>query len=105
MSPFNLTESFLRSASELQKEQANKLCKALLLFYRNPKHPSLNFEKLSGRAAAMHSIRVDNSYRVILQGGSTMTMFHFVGTHDEAYRFAERITPVIRARMAGAEPA
>jgi plasmid maintenance system killer protein len=100
-----LAESFLKSASDLEREQANKLCKALLLFYKSPRHPSLHFEKLSGRAAAMHSIRVDDNFRVILEGGSTMT-FHFVGTHDDAYRFAERIKPAaIRARIGGPEPA
>jgi hypothetical protein len=78
----------------------------MLLFYRNPRHPSLHFEKLSGKAAAMQSIRVDRGYRVILEGGPMTTMFHFVGTHDDAYRAAETIRPlVIRARIGGPEPA
>lgn len=105
MTPFSLTDSFLKSAVDLQKEQANKLFKALLLFYRNPRHPSLNYEKLSGKAAAMHSIRVDDNFRIILQGMTNSTIFHYVGTHDSAYRFAERITPVISARFVGPRPA
>jgi hypothetical protein len=105
MRGYSLTESFLAAACKLQKEQTRKLCKALLLFYENPSHPGLNFEKLVGGDGTLRSIRVDDNYRAILQTGSGATVFHFVGTHEEAYRFAERVTPAIRARLAGPRPA
>jgi hypothetical protein len=105
MAVFSLTDPFLKAASQLEKGIANKLIKAVLLFYRNPKHPSLNYEKLHGQAAAMYSIRVDQGYRAILQGATGVTVFHFVGTHDDAYRFADRAIPVITARLAGPRPA
>jgi len=105
MAKFNLTDSFLKSACQLQKEQANKLFKALLLFYQNTNHPSLNYEKLTGKAAAMSSIRVDQAYRAILEGKQDWRTFHYVGTHDEAYRFAERVTPTISAQTGAPRPA
>jgi hypothetical protein len=104
MGGFSLTDGFLRAAVELQKEQANKLFKAILLFYQNRLHPSLNYEKLSGTAVSLHSIRIDDNFRVILQD-TTPTAFLFVGKHDKAYRFAEGVRPIIRARIHGPQPA
>ena len=105
MIPFSLTPQFLKSAEGLEKDKTNKTFKALLLFFANRSHPSLNYEKLSGKSAALNSIRVDQGYRIILQITSTMIVFHYVGNHDDAYRIAQTIAPVIPARLRGAEPA
>lgn len=104
MGGFTLAESFLRAAVQLQKEHSNKLFKAILLFYQNRRHPSLNFEKLTGKAGYMHSIRVDDNFRAILETDSGVT-FLFVGNHTDAYRFAERAPAVIRGRIQGPQPA
>jgi plasmid maintenance system killer protein len=105
MGVFTLADSFLRAACGLQKEQANKLIKAILLFYQNKQHPSLNYEKLNGKAAVLYSIRVDDGFRVILESGTQAVTFLFVGSHNDAYRFAERVPLAIRARIQGSQPA
>ncbi len=90
--PFLVSDSFLKSAYELPKEIAPKVWKALHLFSRNRDHPSLHTEKLS---AAHVSIRVDLQYRAILQDGEGTSTLLFVGPHDEAYRVAGRMAPVL----------
>lgn len=99
MTTFVLVDSFLKSANGLEKEHRQKLLKAMLLFYGSPQHPGLNYEKLAGKAASMHSIRIDQGYRVILEGPPASATFHYVGTHEDAYRFADKAIPVIRARV------
>lgn len=105
MTSFSLTTKFLETAALLQKDVANKAFKALLLYYANPSHPGLHFEKLTGRAAAMHSIRVDQAFRIILQRCAAVTIFHFVGNHDTAYRFADSMAPTIVAHLRAPRPA
>ena len=105
MTPFNLTAQFLKAATNLEKDKANKTFKALLLYFSNQTHPGLNFEKLKGRAAALHSIRVDQGFRIVMQVSNAMTVFHYVGNHDDAYRQAETIAIVIPARLGGGRSA
>lgn len=60
-------ERILGSACSLQKEIGRKVFKALHLYSRNPDHPSLHREKLSGKADGLFSIRVDDSYSIIFR--------------------------------------
>lgn len=89
MDGFVLTPPFLASAYELPKDIARKVWKSLHFFLRDPRHPSLNVEKLSGKAAGLHSVRVDDHYRIVLRRGEAATALLFVGPHDSAYRFAQ----------------
>ncbi len=86
-----LHDSFLEAAYQLPKETARKVWKALRLFARDPNHPSLNVERLHGSASGLLSLRVDDKYRIILRDGVPAPDLLFVSTHDEAYRFADRV--------------
>lgn len=65
--------------SSVRKKKASK---ALLLFERNPKHPSLNVEKLSG--SDVWTIRVDIKNRLFFVWNPTgdTAIFFLVGKHD-----------------------
>jgi len=86
-----LHASFLASAYELPKDISKKVWKALHFFSRNPRHPSLQWEQLRGRAAAFQSLRVDNNYRIIIEPDQNTPGLVYVGPHDKAYDFAERM--------------
>jgi mRNA-degrading endonuclease RelE of RelBE toxin-antitoxin system len=86
-----INDSFLETANELPKEAARKVFKALRLFVRNPNHPGLNREKLQGRASELWSLRVDEGYRIIYCESPERPVFLFVGSHQDAYRFAGAI--------------
>jgi mRNA-degrading endonuclease RelE of RelBE toxin-antitoxin system len=82
-------DSFLASAFELPKEISKKVFKALHLFVRDRRHPSLHVERLSGRASNMWSLRVDDDYRVVFQDAEGTPTLLIVAKHDVAYRAAE----------------
>ena len=101
---FYLLDTFLKSATAIERSHGAKLLRTLLRFYQNSSHPGLNYEKLQGKSG-MHSIRVDQAYRVILDGVPKSATFHFVGTHDDAYRFADKASSTIPARIGHPRPA
>lgn len=43
----------------------NKLAKQIKLLEENPKHPSLNTEKLTPKELGLYSFRIDRKYRVV----------------------------------------
>lgn len=97
-----LTTSFVKAARRIDdKRVTKKVFKALDLFLKDPRIPGLNLENLTGNAAGLQSIRVDDNFRVILMPGEPAATLLFVGPHDEAYRFAERAE---RPSLAVAEP-
>jgi hypothetical protein len=63
----------------------------LHFFSRNPRHPSLHWEQLTGRAAGLQSVRVDDNFRIIIQPHQNTPSLVYVGPHDKAYVFAERM--------------
>jgi mRNA-degrading endonuclease RelE of RelBE toxin-antitoxin system len=85
----------LDSAYELPKDIARKVWKALSLLSKNPGHPGLNLEALHGKAEGLQSVRVDDQYRIILQPDPNVTRLLFVGAHDKAYQFAERLPAAV----------
>jgi hypothetical protein len=84
-------DSFLESACELPKEIGPKVWKSIRSLSRTPDASGLNFEKLSGKADWLQSIRIDQKYRAILHVDQRITTLLFVGLHQDAYRFAERV--------------
>lgn len=94
MASYLIEASFLDSAHELPKDTARKVWKALSLLSKNPSHPGLHLEAVHGKAEGLHSVRVDDQYRIILQPDENMPRLLYVGPHDKAYQFAER-GPVI----------
>jgi hypothetical protein len=98
---YDLRDSFLEAAQRLPKEIGRKIWKCLRSLARSPDVSGLNLERLGGRAEPYWSIRVDEKYRAILLRDDNMTTLVFVGTHDDAYRFANRTPAPDRAVMGG----
>ncbi|MBI2626332.1 MAG: type II toxin-antitoxin system RelE/ParE family toxin [Candidatus Nealsonbacteria bacterium] len=61
------TDSFLKSARKLPKEQQNKLSKILEIIQNNPFHSKLHTKSLTGLLAGFYSFRVTRDWRVIFQ--------------------------------------
>jgi mRNA-degrading endonuclease RelE of RelBE toxin-antitoxin system len=88
---FNLPAEVVGYWGKLPKSVQNKVIKCLGLFSKNPRHPSLNVEPLSGKSKGYKSMRIDQAYRLIFSEASEMQIrLVFVGKHDDAYRYAER---------------
>jgi Txe/YoeB family toxin of Txe-Axe toxin-antitoxin module len=89
MSTCVLHDRFIDAASELPKEKARKVWRAIKQFRRDPHHPGLNYEKLTGKSDRYWSIRVDQDYRIVLADTGELKILMFVGSHQDAYRFAK----------------
>lgn len=64
----------------------NKTIKAISLFVDNPKHPSLNLEKLKG--SEYWTIRIDKGNRVFFRWiDESEVLFIDVGKHDKYRRY------------------
>lgn len=75
----------LRAFTKNNYQKSEAVKKAFRLFQENPKHPSLNAEKLSG--SDVWTIRIDKGNRLFFvwsDEGNT-AIFFLVGPHD-AYR-------------------
>jgi Txe/YoeB family toxin of Txe-Axe toxin-antitoxin module len=91
----NLTRPFLASAGELPRQITAKLLRVMHSLVRG--EAGLDPEKLSHRTKDLWSFRVDQDYRVIFSLSGSAATLHFVGTHQDAYRKAELITPEMTA--------
>ena len=87
---------FLISASEFPKEEGRKIVEAIELMMRNPDDPSLSRERLEGKAAGLQSIRATDSCRIVFAGRQVI-MLRYVGTGEQAHRFAERAAAEVTA--------
>jgi len=84
-----LSDRFIESVYELPKEIATKVWKAIRMLFRNPQSGGLHLERLRGN---LYSARVDQKYRILLlRNNLKPPVLLFVGGHDDAYRFAERM--------------
>lgn len=64
----------------------NSTIKAISLFVTNPKHPSLNLEKLKG--SSIWTIRIDKRNRIFFQWlDISTTLFLDIGKHDKYRRY------------------
>lgn len=84
-----IAPQFLLSAYELAREHGRKIVNAINAFVRNPNDPGLHHERLAGEAVGLRSIDVDDSCRIVLSGRQVI-MLLYVGSHDQASRFADR---------------
>lgn len=83
-SPKYLSErkKFLKNNSNL----LNKTIKAISIVVRNPKHPSLNLEKLKG--SSVWTIRIDGGNRIFLYWIDPSTaLFIDIGKHDKYRKY------------------
>lgn len=88
MPTVTLTEQFYRARKTFTKRSRQKedqLRQAFAYFSKNPKHPSLYLEKLSGQE--MWTIRVDKGNRLffIWSNEGDTAIFFYIGSHD-AYK-------------------
>ncbi len=64
----------------------NKTTKAIFLFVDNPKHPSLNLEKLKG--SYYWTIRIDKGSRIFfIWINKTTALFIDIGKHDKYRKY------------------
>ena len=76
----------LRSFVKNNKKNAENIKKALKLFKENPRHPSLNLEKLKG--SSIWTIRIDKSNRIFFSWiNKTTALFLDIGKHDKYRRY------------------
>jgi mRNA-degrading endonuclease RelE of RelBE toxin-antitoxin system len=87
---YDLRDSFLEAAYALPKEIGKKIWKSLRGLSMNPRPPGLALERLHGKAEGLWSIRVGEKHRAIVQIDVNTTTLLFVGTHQDAYRYAEK---------------
>ena len=58
----------------------------VILFSKDPNHPSLELHKLKGELQQYHSFTVEYDLRIILEfEGADVANFITIGTHDEVY--------------------
>ena len=80
-----LSEPFERDYRDLPERVQKKVDKALRLLESNPRHPSLNLEKIDS-ARDIWSGRVDRNYRFTFQWIPGGMRLRKVGAHQDAYR-------------------
>lgn len=68
------TEKFKNSYENIPQELQEAAKKKLNLFNQNPRHPSLNTEKLEPKHLGIWSFRVNKQYRIIFQFKSIQTI-------------------------------
>lgn len=67
-------------------EVLDKTIKAISLFVKDPKHPSLNLEKLKG--TSVWTIRIDRGNRIFLSWtDKTTAIFLDIGKHDKYRKY------------------
>ena len=75
-------KKFLRNNSEL----LNRTIKALSVFVKNPKHPSLKLKKLKG--SRVWTIRIDKGNRIFLSWiDKSAVLLIDIGKHDKYRRY------------------
>ena len=87
------SDGFLSALTALQPNIQAKVNQLVLKFQTNPTSAGLNYEKLDGlKDKNMHSIRVDQTHRVILSAPEkgNVYLFLWVAHHDNAYEWAAR---------------
>lgn len=84
-------DSYLRRAKKFLKkhpEIRGQYQKTLELLELNPHHPSLRLHRLQGRLAALSSVSINMSYRIVLEiliQDNDIILID-VGHHDHVYR-------------------
>ncbi len=89
------SDDFFSALTRLHPGVQAKVNKLVLKFQANPESPGLNYEKLNAaKDSGMHSLRVDQAYRVILTAPESgdVYLFLWVDHHDKAYEWANRHT-------------
>lgn len=84
--------TFVEAHEALPNEERKKVARKVVEFATRPGAHGPNSEKLSGKAGdnGWWTFRVDSNLRVVYAQFGAIVVLHWVGLHDEAYRWAER---------------
>jgi hypothetical protein len=87
---FRRTERFLEAFRSLPANTQRKMLKALALFGKDQRHPSLEVKKLQGRDGVWEA-RLDQKYRFTVHyekvaSGETICVLRNVDNHDECLK-------------------
>lgn len=81
------TKRFEKSFNRLAPVLKNKARNKIKLFQSNPKHPSLNSEKLKPKYLNLYSFRIDLNWRVIFDyENPRVARLRDIDKHDNIYR-------------------
>lgn len=84
------SDGFFEAQNKLPSNIQSKINQTVLKLMGNPDHPSLNLEKLKVcKDDSFRSIRVDNTYRIILSSQGAVLLLLWVDHHDDAYAWAK----------------
>lgn len=94
---------FVGSTLKLEPREAQRVWAAVEQYTSDPSTPSLQLERLQGRAGKhrLCSIRASGELRVLLSREGSVTVFLRAGHHDAIYELADRTAFVAPAHGAG----
>ena len=78
---FEATKTFLKLYKKLDPEIKKQVKKALILFQKDPSHPSLGHKKMAGQEN-IYEIRISKNYRITCTKSGNTAILRKVGTHD-----------------------
>lgn len=93
MAILRMSSVYAEAADRLPKDARAKLTKAYKLLVNNPRHPSLQLEKIKGAVRPdVYECWLDESWRLVLKDLGEMTFdLVYVGPHDEAIGYGARL--------------
>ena len=88
---FRIADTFTASLAKLPSEQQRAAKTTAFDLQTNIAHPSLSLHRVTGaKHPGFWSARVNLDLRIILHRAGENVVFCYVGSHDDAYRWAER---------------
>ena len=75
------TRTFIKLYRKLDPGIKEQIKKVLILFQKDPSHPSLGHKKLAGQED-IYEIRVSKNYRITYTKSGDTAILRKVGTHD-----------------------
>jgi mRNA-degrading endonuclease RelE of RelBE toxin-antitoxin system len=84
--PIVYTDRFKKAYQKLPTDIQKKVQKALRFLDKNPRHPSLQVEKIKGGTDNIYEGRVDQKYRFSFQFDGADKILRNVDNHDECLK-------------------
>ncbi len=80
------SKTFKKQYKKLSPALQQKAKDRILLWARNPNHPSLRLHQLSGKLRRFYSINITGDIRAIYEiVGTEVYICQFIGTHSQLY--------------------
>ena len=95
-----MANDFLEAYAKLPRNVQRRMSAFINKFQNDPTQPGFNYEKIASAEEGMCSVRVDDTYRVIVlrEKGTGVYLLLWVDHHDEAYDWARRRRCAVNAR-------